>query len=69
MKEAHLHEMSFGKYRAYLELSEYDPNVTVEDCHGMTMGEIQNRIDRCRLNHTGGNKNSHRGHHGNASGH
>ncbi|NDO47911.1 hypothetical protein FMM75_00280 [Lachnospiraceae bacterium MD335] len=69
MKEAHMHEMSFGKYRAYLELSEYDQNVTVEDCHGMTMGEIQNRINRCRQNHAGGNKNGHNGHHRNASGH
>lgn len=64
-----MHEMSFGKYRAYLELSEYDQNVTVEDCHGMTMGEIQNRINRCRQNHAGGNKNGHKGHHRNASGH
>ena len=47
MKEAHQHEMSFGKYRAYLELSQYDRGITVEDCHSMTMGEIQNRIEDC----------------------
>lgn len=47
MEEAHQHHMSFGKYRAYLELSGYDGSVTVEDCHGMTMGEIQDRIDSC----------------------
>lgn len=47
-EEAHRHEMSFGKYRAYLELSEYDESVTVEDCHGMTMKEIQNRIEGCK---------------------
>lgn len=47
MEEAHQHQMSFGKYRAYLELSGYDESVTVEDCHGMTMGEIQDRIDSC----------------------
>lgn len=48
MEEAHSHEMSFGIYRAYLELSQYDQSVTVEDCHGMTMGEIQTRIEGCR---------------------
>lgn len=48
MEEAHSHEMSFGIYRAYLELSQYDNSVTVEDCHGMTMGEIQTRIEGCR---------------------
>jgi len=48
MEEAHSHEMSFGTYRAYLELSQYDQSVTVEDCHGMTMGEIQTRIEGCR---------------------
>lgn len=48
MEEAHSHEMSFGLYRAYLELSQYDENVTVEDCHDMTMGEIQTRIEGCR---------------------
>ena len=48
MKEAHQHEMSFGKYRAFLELSQYDDSITVEDCHGMTMGEIQNRIRSCQ---------------------
>ncbi len=48
MEEAHQYEMSFGKYRAYLELTEYDRSVTVEDCHGMSMGEIQDRIEGCR---------------------
>ncbi len=48
MNEAHRHEMSFGKYRAFLELSQYDTEITVEDCHGMSMGEIQNRIKTCQ---------------------
>lgn len=68
---AHQHEMSFGKYRAYLELAEYDKNITAEDCHGMTMTEIQNRIDGCKGHgggidgdgHSGGGK-GHGGHHG-----
>lgn len=48
MQEAHQNEMSFGKYRACLELTAYDQNLTIEDCHGMTMGEIQDRIEGCR---------------------
>lgn len=48
MNEAHQHEMSFGKYRAFLELSQYDADITVEDCHRMSMGEIQNRIKSCQ---------------------
>lgn len=48
MQEAHRHEMSFGKYRACLELTAYDQNLTIEDCHGMTMGEIEKRIEGCR---------------------
>lgn len=76
MEEAHLHDMSFGKYRAYLELAEYDQSVTVEDCHGMSIGEIQDRIEGCRqheetersTNCGGGNESgdygNHGGHHG-----
>ena len=68
MKEAHQHEMSFGKYRAFLELSQYDIDITVEDCHGMSMGEIQNRIRTCqghnRKNAAGGNStNGHQNGH------
>lgn len=48
MREAHSHHMSFGKYRAYLELAEYDRSVTVEECHGLSMGELQERIEGCR---------------------
>lgn len=68
MKEAHQHEMSFGKYRAFLELSQYDTDITVEDCHGMSMDEIQSRIKTCqghnRKNTSEGNpeKGHHNGH-------
>ena len=72
MKEAHQHEMSFGKYRAYLELSQYDRGITVEDCHSMTMGEIQNRIEDCMQhgegqyggNSSGEKERTHGHHHG-----
>lgn len=64
MKEAHQHEMSFGKYRAFLELSQYDTEITVEDCHGMSMGEIQNRIRTCQGHHrkNAAEENSTNGH-------
>ena len=57
-------EMSFGKYRAYLELAEYDRSVTVEDCHGMSMGEIQDRIEGCRQHEETEHSGNHGGHHG-----
>lgn len=67
MHEAHQHDMSFGKYRTYLELLEYDESVTIEDCHGMTMGELRDRIDTC--SHNGQtNKTSGEGHHHSNSG-
>ncbi len=47
-KEAHEHDMSFGKYRASMELTQYDETVTVEDCHGMSMREITDRIEKCK---------------------
>lgn len=47
MEEAHSHKMSFGKYRGYQELSQYDPSVTIGDCHNMTMEELHNRIEDC----------------------
>lgn len=43
-KEAHDCGLSLGKYRAFLELKELDPNITPEDIQGWSMKEIQNRI-------------------------
>ena len=42
--DAHELGLSYGKYRAYLELRELDPNITVEQVREMTMREIRNRI-------------------------
>ena len=60
MEEAHSHQMSFGKYRGYQELSQYDTSVTVEDCYKMTMEEIHNRIESCS-GHQDGNGAQHHG--------
>ena len=42
--EAHKHGFSTGKYRAYMELSEYDETVTEEDRRNMTMRQIRDMI-------------------------
>lgn len=69
MHEAHQHDMSFGKYRTYLELLEYDESVTIEDCHGMTMGELRDRIDTCSHNGQINSTNGETGHHNSSSSH
>lgn len=43
-EEAHAHGMGCGRYSAALELSELDPNVTVDDCKDMSMREIRDQI-------------------------
>lgn len=60
MEAAHSHKMSFGKYRGYQELLQYDANITVEDCHNMTMEEIHDRIESCS-GHQGGTGSQHHG--------
>lgn len=55
VSEAHDHAVSVGRYNAYLELSQYDDSITVEDCRHMTMTEIHGLIDE---HHQSG------GHHG-----
>lgn len=42
---AHAEGMSFGKYRAFLELQALDPDVTVEEARGLTMRQIRNLIN------------------------
>lgn len=39
--------MGVGRYRAALELMEYDPNVTLEACLKMSMRELRDRIEAC----------------------
>lgn len=41
---AHEAGLSFGKYRAFLELQALDPTVTPEDVRGLTMRQIRDRI-------------------------
>lgn len=56
--EAHEHGFSTGKYRAYMELSEYDDTVTEEECRNMTMRQIRDMINEHK---SGSNHGEHRG--------
>ncbi|MDD3369071.1 MAG: hypothetical protein PHP50_09340 [Lachnospiraceae bacterium] len=71
-EEAHEHGMSFGKYRAFLELQKLDATVTVEDVQGLSMREIQDRIEKLggnvtedtigNMQHEGGCQEQNSGH-------
>ncbi len=45
VSQAHEAGLSCGKYRAFLELQRLDPDATVEEVRGMTMGELLRRIE------------------------
>lgn len=45
VESAHEMGFSYGKYKAFLELKELDPNITSEEVQEMTMREIQDLID------------------------
>ncbi len=44
VREAHQKGLSFGKYKAYLELYEYDKEITEEKIKDMTMRDIRDKI-------------------------
>ncbi len=49
-EEARAHGMGCGRYTAALELAELDPSVSVEDCEGLSMRELRDRIAACHEN-------------------
>lgn len=70
--EAHELGLSYGKYRAYLELQALDVDIKPEEVQNMTMREIQDLIDSL----SGGSENTApssfhngNGHNGNGHGH
>lgn len=72
MEEAHQHHMSFGKYRTYLELLQYDDEVTIDDCHSMSMREMHDKIAACKHEenaeeNTEEHSNCHESHHQNGN--
>ena len=46
VEKAHETGLSYGKYKAFLELQKLDPTITVEEIQGMTMREIRDRISQ-----------------------
>lgn len=73
MEAAHHSGLSFGKYQAFLELSEYDKTITAQDCKHLSMREIRDlvaththgenteQVEDTGAHHGGGNGNGHRG--------
>ena len=59
--KAHQNGLSYGKYRAYQQLQELEPEITPEDVQDMTMDEIRQEI--CQ--HTETDSTDTKGHHGN----
>lgn len=70
VKMAHEVGLSYGKYKAYLELQTLDPTITVDEIKNMTMREIRDRINK--LSNDGENETNHfgngNGHQGNGNG-
>lgn len=55
---AHEAGMSFGKYKAFLELQALDPDITAEDIRGLTMRQIWNMINELSGNTDEMNQNN-----------
>jgi hypothetical protein len=45
VEKAHSLGLSFGKYRAYIELKKVNPDITADDVKGLTMREIRDMIE------------------------
>lgn len=43
--EAHENGLSLGKYLAYRLLLQYEPSVTVQDCHDMSMSQLHGMLE------------------------
>ena len=66
VEAAHEAGLSYGKYKAYLELQKLDPTITVEEIQNMTMREIWEQIwklsgDDESETHPFGNGDGHQG--------
>jgi len=57
IEPAHAAGLSFGKYRAYLELQALDPTISVDDVRDLTMRQIRDRIAQL----TGGQQGAQNG--------
>ncbi len=69
--QAHEMGLSYGKYRAFLQLQGLDPNMTPEKVQGMTMREIRDLIDSLSAdseNQMPADSSRENGYHGNGNG-
>lgn len=67
LEAAHEAGLSYGKYKAFLEIQLLAPEITPEEIRGMTMREIRDFIDRLTTdtdNATQADKDREQGHHG-----
>ena len=67
MKDAHANGLSYGKYRAFLELQALDPDITTEEIQNMTMREIRDLIQQLSADsekEVPSDSENGRGHHG-----
>ena len=74
VKEAHSVGLSFGKYRAFLELQKVNPDITIDDVKGLTMRQVRDLINNSKNAEipptsnenieNNGNKHRHRYRHG-----
>ncbi|MCP1111543.1 anti-sigma factor domain-containing protein [Ohessyouella blattaphilus] len=64
VSEAHASEMTPGKYKAYLDLKEYEPELQAEECQDLSVKEIRQRISAHHQEESGkgGNNNDSSGH-------
>lgn len=73
VEAAHEMGLSYGKYRAFLEIQALDPNITAAEIQGMTMREIWDLIDALSAddenkNETPADEDRGYGHHGAGNG-
>lgn len=70
VEDAHHNGFSFGKYQAFLELSQYDSSITAEECRNLSMRQIRDLISTYQGESNaaagGGQDNGHRGQSGNS---
>lgn len=62
VRKAHEMGMSYGRYQAFLELQELDPDITPEEIQGMTMREIRDLIQQLSQDGDAVQRESNRGH-------
>lgn len=69
VSQAHHLGLSYGKYRAYLELQALDPDITPEEIQGMTMREIRDLIESLSDDDEAETQTESNGYHKNGNGH